>query len=90
MADGFKPTTARQHYSGGAQKDKAGVASVSLAEVKGKKSAGMAKLLQSEAVAGIQKKYDGNMPPNEAGQSSCFHCGSNHHWARDCDQLSKI
>ena len=53
MADSFKPTTAHQHYSGGAQKDKAGVAFVSPAEVKENKSAGIAKSPQSEAVVGV-------------------------------------
>ena len=53
MADSFKPTTARQHNSGGAQKDKAGVGFVSPVEVKENKSAGMAKFLSSEAVAGV-------------------------------------
>ena len=66
-----------------------GVDFVSLEEVKEKKNAGMAKSPQSEAVAGVQKKDDGTMPPNEAGQKNCFHCGSNHHWARDCDLLRK-
>ena len=64
MADGFKPTTARQHYSDGEQKDKAGVDFVSPAEVKEKKSAGMAKSPQSKVLAGVQKKDDGTMPPN--------------------------
>ena len=49
----------------------------------------MAKLPRSEAVSGVQKKDDGTMPLKEAGHSNCFHCGSNHHWAHDCDQLRK-
>ena len=59
IADGFKPNTARQHYSSRAQKDKAGVDFFSLVEVKEKKSAGMAKSLQSEAVADVQKMMMG-------------------------------
>ena len=89
MEDGFKRDTTRQHNSYGAHKDKAGMDFVRPAEVKEKKSAGIAKSPQSEAVAGVQKKDNGTMPPNEAGHSNYFHCGSNHHWSRDCDQLSK-
>ena len=57
--------------------------------MKEKKSEVMAKSPQSKAVAGVQKKDDGNIPPNEAGHRNCFRCGSNHHWARNCDQLRK-
>ena len=64
MADVFKLNTARQHYSDGEQKDKAGVDFVSPAEVKEKKSAGMAKSPQSKVLAGVQKKDDGTMSPN--------------------------
>ena len=49
----------------------------------------MAKSPQSEAVEVVQKKDNGTMPPNKAGHINCFHCGSNHHWACDCDQLIK-
>ena len=80
MAYGFKPTTARPHNIGGAQKDKAGVDFVSTEEVKEKEISGMSKSPQNEAVVGIQKNYYGTMPPNKDGQSNCFHCGSNHHW----------
>ena len=62
---------------------------VSPAEVKEKKSAGMAKSPQSDAVSGIQKKDDGTMPPNKAGHRNFFHCRSNHHWASNCGLLSK-
>ena len=89
MVDSFKPTTACQHYSGGAQKDNAGVVFVSTVEVKEKQSAGMAKSPQIKAVVGVQKKDDGTIPLNEVGHRNSFHCGSNHHWACDCDQLSK-
>ena len=47
MADGFKPATACQHNSGGAQKDKAGMAFINSLEVKEKKSAEIFKSLQS-------------------------------------------
>ena len=89
MADDFKPITNCQNYSGGSQKDKAGVAFVSPVELREKKSSGMSKSPQIEAVAGVQKRDDGTMPPNEASHSNFFHCGSNHHWARDCGQLIK-
>ena len=49
----------------------------------------MAKLPQSEAVAGGQKKEDGTMPQNESGHRNCFHCGSKHHWARYFNHQSK-
>ena len=89
MADGFKPTTARQHNSGGAQKDKTGVAFFIPAEVKEKKSTGIAKSPQSEVVPGVQKKDDCTISPNKDDHSNCFHCGSNHHWSRDFEHLSK-
>ena len=89
MADGFKPTTGLQHNSCRVQKGKVGVAFVGPAEVKEKKSVGMAKSPQNEAIAGVKKKDDGTMLPNKAGNSNYFHCGSKHHWARNCDQLSK-
>ena len=89
MAGGFKPTTARQRNSGGAQKDKAGMGFVIPEEVKENRSVVMAKSPQSEAVARFHKNEDGIMPPNKAGHSKWFHCGSKRHWARDCDQLSK-
>ena len=79
MADIFQPTTARQHYSGGAHEDKTGLALFGSAEMKEKKITGMAKYPQSKAVAGVQKKDDGTMPLNEAVHRNCFHCGSNHH-----------
>ena len=89
MVEGFKSTTALLHNSGGAQKDKAGVAFVSPEEVKEKRGAGMANSTQSKAVEGVQKNEDGTMTLNEAGHSNCFHCGSKYHWAQDCDQMSK-
>ena len=72
MADGFKPTTTRQHNSGGAQKDKTGVAFFIPAEVKEKKSTGIAKSPQSEAVACAHKKDDGIMPQTRLATSTVF------------------
>ena len=65
------------------------MAFVSPAEVKKKESAGMTKSPQSEAIAGVQKKDDGIMIPNKAGHTNYFNCGSNHHWAHNCDHLRK-
>ena len=70
MADGFKKITDRQHNSGRAQTYKTGVGFVRPEELKEKRTAGMTKSPQSEAVAAVHKKDNGTMLQNEVGHSN--------------------